>query len=165
MRNLIELVDKVLFSSQTDEWITPPEIYDPLYYEFKFKTDPCTTKDNPLKCEYFYTKQDDGLHRDWMGSTFINPPYGRKIKDWIAEVRRRQLGFYDYHNQKLHRNIVMLLPARTDTSWFHQYIWNIETNKPRHGVEIRFIKGRITFVGAKNPAPFPSMIVIFYHNI
>lgn len=150
-----------MFSSASTEWVTPPEIYDPLNAVFHFETDPCTTKDNPLGTKTFYTKESNGLERPWFENTFINPPYGKEIGLWVREARRRQVGFYDYYNQRHHEIIVMLLPARTDTKWFHDYIWDSGYSIPKNGIEIRFLKGRIKFVGAKNPAPFPSMICIF----
>jgi len=145
---------KTLFSKQSDEWSTPLTLFKKLDEEFHFKTDPCTTKDNPLGCEVFYTKEIDGLKEHWFGNTFINPPYS-KIGEWVRAARLRQTDFYDYYKPKHVGTIVMLIPARTDTRWFHEYIYK----KP--DVEIRFIKGRLKFGNSKNSAPFPSMIVIF----
>lgn len=135
---------KTLFSKQSDEWSTPADLFKKLDEEFHFQTDPCTTKDNPLGCKYFYTKDDDGLTREWIGPTFINPPYSQ-IDKWVAQSATRTR----------RHPIVMLIPARTDTRYFHQYVYK----KP--DVEIRFIKGRLKFGNSKNSAPFPSMIVIF----
>jgi site-specific DNA-methyltransferase (adenine-specific) len=143
------MVSKTLFSSNTEEWGTPLTLYKKLDEEFHFETDPCTTQDNPLKTYVFYTKKENGLKQKWYGNTFINPPYGKNAYEWVKEAAKRQ-------NENTADTIVMLLPARTDTKWFHEYI----LNKPN--IEIRFLKGRITFVGATNPAPFPSMIVIFH---
>jgi site-specific DNA-methyltransferase (adenine-specific) len=132
----------VHFSSETVEWSTPQEFFDVLDKEFKFNLDPCATNEN-AKCVKFYTEEDDGLVQDWKGArVFCNPPYGRVIGDWVKKCATG--------GGKL---TVALLPARTDTRWFHDYIYN--------KAEIRFIKGRLKFGGHKNSAPFPSMVVIF----
>lgn len=148
------MINKSLFSSKTWEWQTPRDLYDKLNAEFHFMCDPCTTPDNPLRAKHFFTERDDGLKQFWYDHSFVNPPYGRKIADW---VRRAYL-----HNIRLNFEVVMLLPARTDTRWFHDYIYN----KPR--VEIRFLKGRLKFNNPKYPkpypAPFPSMVVIFHKS-
>jgi site-specific DNA-methyltransferase (adenine-specific) len=131
----------VMFSSETDLWATPQEFYDKLNDEFHFTLDPCATKENH-KCEKYYTKQDNGLLQDWNNDiVFCNPPYGRVIGFWVKKA---------YESKS---KVVMLLPARTDTRWFHNYIYN--------KAEIRFIKGRLKFGESKNSAPFPSMVVIF----
>lgn len=134
----------VHFSSKTPEWETPQDLFDELDKEFHFELDVCATKEN-AKCKRFYTKEDDGLSHGWGGQVWCNPPYGREIGKWVEHA------FLHSHKGE----IVMLLPARTDTKWFHTYIYN----KPWS--EIRFLKGRLKFGGSKNSAPFPSMIVIF----
>lgn len=134
-----------LFSSASDEWSTPQALYDELNTEFKFTLDPCATAEN-AKCKKFYTIKDDGLVQCWGGDrAFVNPPYSN-IKAWVEKsvYESERKGF-----------VVMLIPARTDTKWFHEYIYK----KPR--VEIHFIKGRLKFGDSKNSAPFPSMVVIF----
>ena len=136
----------VMFSSATDNWSTPQDFFDKLNDEFHFTLDVCADENNH-KCEHYYTKEIDGLSRPWVGTVWCNPPYGRKIGEW---VRR---GYISSHIGSA--TVVMLLPARTDTRWFHDYIYN----KPN--TEIRFIKGRLKFGGCKNSAPFPSMVVIF----
>ena len=146
------MVDKVLFSHDSDEWQTPKGLYDQLNAEFEFMTDPCTTPDNPLGTKIFYTKEDNGLVQDWKGNTFINPPFSQ-TKEWVRQA-------YNIHYMRdkfeyVCGKIVMLLPARTDTKWFHMYVYQ------KRNIDIRFIKGRLRFGGAKNSAPFPSMIVIF----
>lgn len=129
----------VHFSSKTPEWSTPQSVFDELDREFNFTLDPCATKEN-AKCAKFYTLEDDGLSRDWSGEVvFMNPPYGREIGKWVKKLSET--------------GGVALLPARTDTRYFHDYIYK--------KAEIRFIKGRLKFGGSKNSAPFPSMIVIF----
>lgn len=136
-----------MFSSQTDQWATPQDFFDELNKEFHFTLDPCADEFNH-KCEKYFTKDQDGLGQCWLGErVFCNPPYGREIGSW---VRRCYL-----HSVVSNGFAVMLIPARTDTKWFHDYIYN----KPN--VEIRFIKGRLKFGDSKNSAPFPSMVVIF----
>lgn len=145
-------------SSKSDEWETPQELFDKLDEEFHFSLDPCCQKYN-FKCDKHYTKEDDGLSKSWAGETvFCNPPYGKSIGTWVKKC-------YDEHvNHRV--DVVMLIPSRTDTSWFHKYILNKAS-------EIRFVKGRLKFVNRTfpswredgnfkvSPAPFPSMIVIY----
>lgn len=132
----------VHFSSQTNEWATPQDFFDSLHKEFKFNLDPCATKEN-AKCKKYFTEKDDGLKKSWNDfRVFCNPPYGREIGKWVKKGSEAQGGV-----------VVMLIPARTDTRYFHEYIY--------HKAEIRFLKGRLKFGGSKNSAPFPSMIVIF----
>ena len=134
-----------MFSSKTDLWSTPQDLFDELDNEFHFTLDVCADEYNH-KCDNYYTKEQDGLSQAWIGTVWCNPPYGRGIGQWV----RRALFASVAGN-----TVVMLLPARTDTKWFHDYIYK------RDNVEIRFIKGRLKFGGSKNSAPFPSMIVIF----
>ena len=136
----------VMFSSATGNWSTPQDFFDKLNDEFHFTLDVCADENNH-KCEHYYTKEIDGLSRPWIGTVWCNPPYGRKIGEW---VRRAYIS-----SQIGSATVVMLLPARTDTRWFHDYIYN------KSNTEIRFIKGRLKFGGCKNSAPFPSMVVIF----
>jgi phage N-6-adenine-methyltransferase len=105
--------------------------------------DVCATDEN-AKCRKFYTRDQDGLRQRWSRSNWMNPPYGKNIALWITKA---------YSEAKKGNLTVALLPARTDTRWFHQYIYR------RH--RTKFIKGRLKFGGSENPAPFPSMIVIF----
>lgn len=135
---------KIMFSSKTDEWSTPPRIFEELDEEFHFNLDPCATESNH-KCPNFYTEKEDGLSRSWAGRrVFVNPPYS-DISRWVEKAFRE--GHQD------NTLVVLLIPARTDTKYFHDYII--------HRSEIRFIKGRLKFGDQKNSAPFPSMIVIF----
>ena len=137
---------KALFSSSNTEWYTPQDFFDKLNEEFHFTLDPCALPSN-AKCERYFTPQDNGLLQDWGGETvFCNPPYGKAIADWVRKCSEE--------SKKPNTTIVMLIPARTDTRYFHDYIY-------RKAKEIRFIKGRLKFGGAKTSAPFPSMIVIF----
>ena len=134
---------ELMFSSKTDLWETPQDLFDKLNNEFHFTLDVCATPEN-AKCDSFYTKEQDGLKQPWEGVVWCNPPYGKQIGSW---VRR---GFF----ASLSGNtVVMLLPARTDTRWFHEYIYG--------KAEIRFIRGRLKFGESKNSAPFPSMVVVF----
>lgn len=136
----------MMFSSNSNEWSTPQDFYDTLNKEFNFTLDPCCTKEN-AKCRKFYTKADNGLSKDWVGETvFCNPPYGREIGKWVEKCFNENL--------KPNTTIVMLIPARTDTKYFHDFIYHKAT-------EIRFMKGRLKFGDSKNSAPFPSMVVIF----
>lgn len=134
-----------MFSSKTDLWSTPNDFFDKLNDEFHFTLDPCSTREN-AKCYKHFTKEENGLLQDWGNEVvFCNPPYGRQIKDWVKKAYEE--------SQKDNTKVVMLIPARTDTIYFHEYIY--------HKAEIRFIKGRLKFGNAKNSAPFPSMVVIF----
>ena len=135
----------VFFSSKTDNWETPPELFKDLDNEFKFTLDPCASKENH-KCAKYFTKEENGLLQDWSGQrVYCNPPYGRTVGEWVEKAAKE--------SRKENTTVVMLLPARTDTKWFHNYIYGCAT--------IRFIRGRLKFGGSKNSAPFPSMIVIF----
>lgn len=137
---------KVMFSSKEDTWTTPQWFFDELNREFEFTLDPCCLQDT-RKCDKYFTPEDDGLKQDWGGErVFVNPPYGRGISNWIKKCS---------DESKKHNTIVVaLIPARTDTKYFHDFIYN----KVK---EIRFLKGRLKFGGAKNSAPFPSMVVVF----
>ena len=136
---------KVMFSSKTAEWTTPQTFYDQLNQEFSFTLDPCCT-DETAKCKTYYTEADDGLSQSWAGhSVFMNPPYGRAIKDWIRKAYEE--------SRKPNTVVVALIPSRTDTRYWHDYCMEAS--------EIRFIKGRLKFGESNNSAPFPSAIVVF----
>ncbi len=146
----------VVFSHKSDEWSTPDGLFNTLNMEFSFTLDPCATELNH-KCEKFYTKEQNGLERSWENErVFVNPPYS-EISKWV-EKATKEVGRWDCEYGCI---VVMLLPARTDTKWFHDYIWDEYRQKPKTNVQIRFIKGRLKFKGAVNSAPFPSMIVVF----
>ena len=137
--------NELMFSSKTDLWPTPNDFFDKLNDEFHFTLDPCSTHEN-AKCYKHFTEEENGLLQDWGNEVvFCNPPYGRQIKYWIKKAYEE--------SQKDNTKVVMLIPARTDTIYFHEYIY--------HKAEIRFIKGRLKFGNAKNSAPFPSMVAIF----
>ena len=136
---------KGMFSSTTDLWATPQDFFDTLNDEFHFDLDPCATHDN-AKCPIYFTAEEDGLKQNWQGYTvFCNPPYGRAIAAWVKKCYEE--------SRKPDTKVVMLIPARTDTSYFHDYIY--------HKAELRFIRGRLKFGNAEQGAPFPSMVVIF----
>lgn len=135
-------MNSALFSSKTEEWATPWEVFREWDYTFHFTLDVCATRQN-AKCARYFTKADDGLSRSWAGEVaWMNPPYGREIIRWMHKA----------YNESRHATIVALVPSRTDTAWWHDYAMR---------GEIRFLRGRIRFVGAKHPAPFPSAIITF----
>jgi len=129
---------------KSTEWETPQELFNELDKEFHFNLDPCASIDN-YKCLEYYTKEDNGLNKEWRGSVFINPPFD-EVDRWVEKA------FYQLKNCDV---IVMLLPARTDTRWFHNFIYG--------KFEVRFLKGRVKYRlnSKQTPAPFPSMVVIF----
>lgn len=133
----------LMFSSKTDLWATPQDFFDALDKEFRFETDVCALPEN-AKCAHYFTPEQDGLAQEWTGVCWCNPPYGRKIGDWVKKAAE---------SAKAGAVVVMLLPARTDTRWFHDYIYG--------KAEIRFVKGRLKFGGATVNAPFPNMVVVF----
>jgi site-specific DNA-methyltransferase (adenine-specific) len=130
--------------SKTVEWATPEKLFKQLDEKFKFTLDPCCTAFN-AKCKKFYTIEDNGLARSWEEEiVFMNPPYGPELGLWMQKAfREANEGFCI---------VVCLVPARTDTKWWHQYAMR---------GEIRFIKGRLKFGGHRGSAPFPSAIVVF----
>lgn len=138
----------VLLSSKKMDWATPQDFFDRLNEEFCFTLDPCADDFNH-KCEKYYTEAQDGLKQDWSGErVFCNPPYGRDVPKWVRKC------FDETHTGNC-LCAVMLLHARTDTRWFHDYIY-------RKADEIRFVKGRLKFGGQTTNAPFPSMVVVFW---
>jgi phage N-6-adenine-methyltransferase len=137
------MLNKGLFTSHTDEWATPQDLFDALDAEFKFTLDPCASHQN-AKCRRYFTRAQDGLKQPWSGRVFMNPPYGRTIGKWIKKASEESRENADL--------VVCLLPSRTDTAWWHDYCLK---------GEIRFIRGRLKFGNAKNPAPFPSVLVWF----
>ena len=140
-------MNKGLFTNNSNEWATPQELFDELNNEFHFTLDPASTHEN-AKCKKHFTIQEDGLKQSWKGETvFCNPPYGREIGKWVEKAYREHLGG---------STIVLLIPARTDTKYWHEFIFG--------KAEVRFLKGRVKFVldgQGNNPAPFPSAIVVY----
>lgn len=145
-------MNNVHFSSKASDWETPPDLFDDLSNEAgPFDLDVCADEVN-AKCHRYFSEADDGLSRTWerfdggQSRAWMNPPYGRQIGKWIQKAHEEA--------QAGRAVTVALLPARTDTRWFHDII-------VEHRYRFSFLRGRVTFVGAKHPAPFPSMIVIF----
>ncbi len=143
---------KVMYSSLDSEWETPQDLFNSLNKEFNFTLDVCASKHNN-KCDKFFSREDDGLMQNWGGNVcFMNPPYGKQIYNWVEKA------FLE--SKKENTIVVALIPARTDTRWWHSFCIN---------QEIRFIKGRLKFGnvdkslirGSSGSAPFPSAIVIF----
>lgn len=139
-----KLMNNVLFSKKTDEWETPKDLFDKLNNIFSFTLDPCATVNN-AKCKKFYTKDQNGLLKSWKNETvFCNPPYSQ-IKLWVKKC---------YEEFKLNKvTVILLLPARTDTKYFHEFISG--------NALLFFIKGRLHFNNSINSAPFPSIIAVF----
>ena len=137
-------MNKVLFSINSDEWATPQEFFNRINKEFEFDLDPCATLENH-KCDKYYTIEEDGLSKKWGGHrVFCNPPYSQ-IDKWVEKAFRE--------SKEDNTLVVMLIPSRTDTRYFHNFIYK--------RAEIRFVKGRLKFGNSNNRAPFPSMLVIF----
>ena len=143
-------MNKALLSSKNMCWCTPQDFFNELNNEFNFVLDPAATEKS-AKCDLYYTPETDGLAQSWNrgGAVFCNPPYGREISKWVEKAYRESL--------VVKYPIVLLVPARTDTKYFHNYIYE--------KAEIRFIKGRIHFTdeygNTSYPSPFPSMVVIY----
>jgi len=132
-----------IFSHDKTDWETPPELFDPLNELFHFGTDVCATSEN-AKCINYYSPEENGLAQDWRGHCWMNPPYGGEIRQWVAKAVESTLWG---------TITVCLLPARTDTGWWHDFI--------ARATHVEFIRHRVRFVGAKSSAPFPSALVVF----
>ena len=138
------MLNSGMFTSDTSEWATPQDFFDKLNAEFHFTLDPCATPEN-AKCGKFYTKEQNGLAQDWTGETvFCNPPYGKEISAWVEKCYKHSLSG---------ECAVMLIPSRTDTRWFHEWVYG--------KAELRFVKGRLRFNDSKGSAPFPSLVVVY----
>ena len=137
---------KAMFSSDSDEYGTPRSFFDKLNRMFNFTLDPCSTDDNH-KVQKHYTKEDDGLSKSWAGETaFVNPPYS-DVAAWVRKAAEE--------SRKGDTTVVMLIPSRTDTKYWHDYIM-------REASCVYFVKGRLRFESnKKNTAPFPSAVVVF----
>jgi site-specific DNA-methyltransferase (adenine-specific) len=143
---------RLITSHKSSEWTTPDDFFQELNNIYHFTLDVAATEEN-IKCDLFYDKEIDGLQQDWStdskredgspGVIWCNPPYGRKIIDW---VRKASEG---------HTKVLMLLPSRTSTRWFHDFILKFD-------YKVKFIDGRLFFGGFKTPAPFDSMLVEFH---
>lgn len=135
----------VHYSSKKMDWETPQDFFDRMNGEFHFTLDAASSHENK-KCERYFTEEENGLEQDWQGETvWVNPPYGKELPKWVEKCYME--------GQKKNTTVVMLIPSRTDTKYFHNFIYG--------KAEIRFLKGRLKFVGAKDAAPFPSMVVIY----
>ncbi len=135
-------MNSVHFKSDRLDWGTPQELFDRLDREFHFTLDVCALPVN-AKCRDYFSPREDGLSQKWRGVCYMNPPYGKEIEKWMQKaLNESQRGV----------TVVCLVPARTDTEWWHKYALQ---------GEIRFIRGRVKFQGATATAPFPSAIVIF----
>lgn len=138
----------VHFSSKTVIWETPQDFFDKLDAEFRFTTDVCALPEN-AKCARYYTPEQDGLRQNWTGTCWMNPPYGREIAAWVKKA---------YESAQAGATVVCLLPSRTDTRWWHNYVMRAD--------DVRFIRGRLKFskgggTQASN-APFPNAVVVFH---
>lgn len=137
-------IHTALYSSRSEEWPTPQDFFDQLNAEFDFTLDPCATPEN-TKCSRFFTIRHDGLEQDWgKHRVFCNPPYGRQMRQWAHKcLEASQRGAL----------VVLLAHARTDTRWFHDFVYGY--------AELRFVRGRLKFGEAATSAPFPSLVAVF----
>jgi site-specific DNA-methyltransferase (adenine-specific) len=136
----------VHFRSRSPEWATPRDLFRALDAEFRFDFDPCATPETAT-CPRYFTPADDGLRQEWTGRVFMNPPYGRTIGAWMRKAWEA--------SQTTAEVAVCLVPARTDTAWWHSYATR---------GEVRFLQGRLRFGGAASGAPFPSAVVVFRYT-
>lgn len=139
-------ISTALYSSRSEEWPTPQVFFKQLDQEFRFTLDPCATRSN-AKCRIYFTKKQNGLAQDWgQHRVFCNPPYGREMRTWaykcLEASRRGAL-------------VVLLAHARTDTRWFHDWVYG-------KAAEIRFVRGRLKFGDGAQSAPFPSLVAIYH---
>jgi phage N-6-adenine-methyltransferase len=142
------MMTKGMYTSNSEEWGTPQELFNRLNKEFNFTLDICASKEN-AKCPKYYTKEEDALKKEWGGVIWMNPPYGRQIGNWVKKAKEA--------SQQGKATVVCLLPARTDTAWWHDYAMKAN--------EIRLIRGRLKFGDGKGSAPFPSAIVVFKKDL
>lgn len=131
-----------LAENRTDVWATPQDFFDKLNAVFNFTLDVCALPEN-AKCERFFSPEIDGLKQEWVGTCWMNPPYGREIIDWIAKAAE---------TAKRGHTVVALVPVRTDARWYQDYCL---------GREVHFIRGRLKFGDSKNAAPFGSAVIVF----
>lgn len=133
----------VLFASNKQDWGTPRDFFDRLDREFGFTLDAAANEHN-AKCERYFTAEDNALQQRWTGTVWLNPPYGREVGEWVRKA---------YEESQQLATVVVLIPARTDTQYWHDYVMQ--------AAEIRLVKGRLRFEGAENSAPFPSAVIVF----
>jgi site-specific DNA-methyltransferase (adenine-specific) len=129
--------------AQSTEWETPQAVFDQLNSEFQFTLDPCATPAN-AKCARFFTAAEDGLKQRWGGAVFCNPPYGPALRHWMRKA---------FEESQLGAIVVCLVPSRTDTRWWHDYV--------EGKAEVRFLRGRLYYGAGTGRAPFPSCVVVF----
>jgi phage N-6-adenine-methyltransferase len=146
----------VVFSRASDDWTTPRDLFAALDAEFDFAMDAAATADNALCLIYQgpghpTIENRNGLVFDWISPTFLNPPYSQ-VRAFVAKAAEEAAKGC---------TVVALLPARTDTRWWHAHIWDHVAHRPRPGVEVRFLRGRLKFGDSTNSAPFPSVVVVF----
>lgn len=144
MSKMANIQDAVMSSNKSD-WETPQVFFDLLDGEFGFTLDVCATAEN-AKCDEYFDAVDNGLEQEWYGTCWMNPPYGRAIAPWIEKAWLES-------SSGAGIIVVALMAARTDTLWWHEYVMQAS--------ELRFVKGRLTFQGAKSSAPFPSVVVVW----
>ena len=138
-------ISNALYSSRSEEWPTPQAFFDELDQEFNFTLDPCATRAN-AKCRTFFTKRQNGLDQDWgRHRVFCNPPYGRDMRQWARKC---------FEASRRGALVVLLAHARTDTRWFHEWVYG-------KAGDIRFVKGRLRFGDGEQSAPFPSLVAVF----
>ncbi|AGC43298.1 prophage L54a N-6-adenine-methyltransferase [Myxococcus stipitatus DSM 14675] len=168
-------MNPVHFSSASAEWATPRDLFARLHAEHEFTLDVCATEENTV-LPRFYTRNDNGLAQDWAGERcWMNPPYGTAkhackpdCAKKACEKRGQHIpeyvpGIQDWVEKAATCGslVVALLPARTDTRWWHRHIWDVDRDAPRPGVRVKFFRGRLKFGGRKTGAPFPSALVTF----
>ena len=124
---------------------TPKYLFDKISSIFNFSLDICALPEN-AKCENYYTPKDDGLSKPWRGGVWCNPPYGREISSWVKKA-------YEKSQKEYNSFVLMLLPARTDTKWWWEYVQGKAT--------LFFIKGRVKFGDHNVGAPFPSVLALY----
>ena len=139
-------INPAMFSSAKSDWETPHKLFQMLNEEYRFTLDACASPHN-AKVQEFFTQEQNSLKQRWTGRVWMNPPYGRQIGKWVSKA---------YVESQKCELVCCLLPARTDTAWWHDYCM--------FGF-VQLIRGRLKFVGAPSPAPFPSAIVVFGRKI
>ena len=138
-----------MFTSDKNYWETPQDFFDELHEKYEFTLDAAATDEN-AKLPNYYTVEDDALKQKWEGRVFVNPPYGREIKHWVEKAYKESLEPYN-------ECVVMLIPSRTDTIYWHEYIFG-------KAKDIDFLKGRLKFEIDGEPrdaAPFPSALITY----
>lgn len=138
------MIAMALLSSVTDEWATPRDLFARLNARWRFELDPCATQENAV-CERYFTRAENGLLQRWQGRVFVNPPYGREIGRWVQKAA--------LESRNPDTVVVALLPARTDTRWWGDWVAPF--------ARVTFIRGRLKFGGARSGAPFPSALAVY----